>query len=1740
MAVPALFPLYPDSLLFGRYKVSFKIQLPESKIAKSVGMTAGAGLLIPNVDYLGKFTEGNLGIGEGIIKNMLSSNFSSPIAARDPKVFKEFARLGKQDVGDINKFKTNNGRYSMPKEQLKLSPEFESTGVIAFEKTTLQSIFETQKPYLEIAKLTIGSIAKIEDIVARVMPLLSISPLSCRSARPSSNPNALGYQNGKELSEKLAKLESLAAKGGTVSVDKQGNAVRNKPKLRDIAQNGNNSQTASGKWKVISAVYSTGVFKPDVDYTYTYIDLPPDPESPTLDANLDISMEDPTDKWKPKQLIFGLFNSKGAPLLPLTKLDGIGPDGTRAPSPFFVADWILDTPKWKFRYSRTDQSQTTQWPVFGQPTYIWKRLPGEEQASKTQPSSGPLMPSWEIKEYKEGDENIINKQKAIPGDPVISGFDAAEETEYRSMFQDIAKIRFEKSDLSQQEKNDALNMIMQQVNAKAHLENVFLYGQATSSVYKKIEIPNFQKNNPFPDDMKKSFKPFKIYSEEASNDPTMKRLFGSESGQIWIDPESDYYMKVIRVDPTRTIEYQAPGQQAKVTGEIKSFVKNRTVFKLEDGRKFSVKVTKSINGTTNFNEFETSNNITEYVLENWNYNDDDGVLANTIRNENDAITLATNPPVLSNTNSYKISIWGETPTPLYVDKSYVAFKALTPIPPTTTANLAQNPEYVEVKKELGFYSYTRFRLKLDNKSDYPTFKFREKIETGQIEYALDTLYQKYLQNQTDVVSFDINPGLITDKSSKGHLYGYFLNKDNYLNSPGTATQSSKIIIAHQVIGSDNKVKKIEDVRYLFKYAKYIYLKKGGSNSNTEHRFSVKNSNDNSQYVAATTTDPKRTIVLIEPSTSTVKFDSSYFISKITFDIPLVEFFSEGKREKINVTGLIKLEEDGSIVEVENNKIVKWFYMTPSGISTKNGTDGYTNGDFSKNGVTKNFTTLGQLTQNNVGNFENKPLPENNVTRTLSINLVRNENNEKKGLIVGTGIRRPIITAIDNPLPVYQIKVQNSDGSFSVIDPSQITNEQLKTNKPFSNGKYGHGSEDDPQQIEVIKRFMRTEFDTESYYIIEGIRPDEVANLESPTFPPGGTKDDYRLPDAIGAIKVFILLLVDIFSQLFPTIQKLIKLFQNPPSFVSDIAIEKLQDNFTFLGKSAQETFKQAASLKQKIPSVSSKSNIKDKVSAGLPTNQTTPQVNIDKKQLSPAITSQSPEVNSIKKQVSELKDLVGTSELSNHVYVADDGKLISVFDGTANLPFSVFGNDLPAPVTGQGLPKSSLPFGLKLELGALPEKPPIKLLKPDQIKKSDFNTIDNKIKGTNLGEQDKPITASDLEKPDDKTYSSPNIDPSGQSGQLGPDETFIKFEDGSSVLLKNTLANEFIKNNSSRYNFIYVKEETAAKIKKADDLLELGTIESVTDAVDLYESAAKDEPDNNTIQEKLQDALNQKQRIESGQQPLLKLLLGFVTLPIKIISGIVEYILAFFKSLTNPLKLPSSMTSFLSFSWLVDLLKPTGLLSLAGIKFKPEKLPEWAALSFIPNPTNKEISKDLNLPTDITTKGFNPKKPDTGGYLFKDDFKIADMSEYMNAIFNVKLPQVSTLQNRQGPFLYMRTFGPTLCLLEKIINSIIDFIWSTLGIEAIKEPPHVKLCKKLEEPKSKDIQGNIINATEQLSAFDPQKANELFTGGGDADALEAFVYEVKLPNGETKRFLDRQKLDDFIQSNNQIDYEFNF
>ena len=895
MALPGLFPIYPDPILL-KYQVSLAIPMPPdvtSDISKSLGITSSYPLLVPNVDMIQAFIKGDIGIADKLTKESLFLNFNHPIAQKDPKVLKSFAKNANFDLPDVEKYK-KDGKTKIPKEDV-VVPPMDGIGLKGFEKTLLTSIFETQKPYLEIAKLVIGNVAKIEDIIARVMPLAG-NPLVTKSLKPIGNngagnrPKAMGYKNGEEVKAALAKLQALSKNGTNVKVDKDGNVTREKnPSDKSGATASVSGPGSNNNWKIISTVYSTGAFNPKIDYQYIYIDLPPEYKQPEEKSDLDLENDDP---FKPKNIILGIFRKDGTPLNPNQPLKSINVDGNgniiQENSIYKSADWILQSPKWKF------PSGVYQWPAFGLPTYTWERYFGvEKQNSKTQPSNNSPAPAWELKKYKEGDKNILNKEDAIVGDPVISGFDTPEINEYQSYFTDFVKFKMSQSDLEQVDKNTYSKEILDKLNIPAHLENVFLYGQAKSSVYKQVN------GGPaYPESMKISFKPFQIYSAEAAADPKLKAYSienNKTPGMIWIDPESDYETKIIRVDPTTKIGYKEAQGASDVKSTIKSFVKNKATFNISNGILFDVRISK--NGQNPQFVYNTSS----YVLENWNYYK--------------ANILSTDNPIIQNENSYSIRITSKTPNSYYLNKSSEEF----------------------------------------------------------------------------------------------------------------------------VIGSNS---------------------------------------------------------------AEVVFNGSNWSYK--------EFTKNGiTRTYISVSEGVKTLGDGSKAYVANGFITNWIYLEET--------------------------------------YDKLTLPPFGKDRTFSINYVN----------VGTSGYSPVSTS-DVNISLYKINVTSSQFPYGkVIDPSNVTNEPLKKSELFSTGKYGSGDSNNPQEIDVIKRYMLTDLDTESYYIIEGVLAEKNTQTGDAANAAGGGGGYYRLPHAIGAIKVFISMLVDVFSKLIPAIVKLLKLFSNPASFVTDIIAEKM-------------------------------------------------------------------------------------------------------------------------------------------------------------------------------------------------------------------------------------------------------------------------------------------------------------------------------------------------------------------------------------------------------------------------------------------------------------------------------------------------------------------------------------------------------------------------------------------------------
>lgn len=1624
---PLLFPLYPD----GRYHVSLSFPgLPLSEISKSIEGKSPALLLIPNVEYLIKFIQGDIGIGDSLLKSTFAKNFNSPITKASEGVFKNLAQNTKIDITDINKYKSD-GKFTMPLSEIKVSSEFDLGGIKGLEKTLLKSIFETQKPYMEIAKLVISTLAKMEDIVARIMPLaLPLgTPLTTQSEKPIGNKtyNALGFNSGAEIKSKMAKLDAISTKGGSVKISVDGVATREgksgtQSSDQAVAAGDSNfsdgsNQSSTGltnsndyTWRVLSKIYSTGDYNPTLDYSYTYINLPPDEEVGDGNDTLDLTDDgDPYKGHKPKCIIFGIYGSAGQPLDPLSPLMGYDNEGNISPTPYKKASWIIESPKWKFPYNYNNDKtggngQNYVWPSFGTPTYIWENILHDEKTSKTPPppmDTGIATFPYDTKKYKANEKNKLNGEVAIPGDPIITGFDAVEETEYSAFFGDLVRYRMAIAEgITQADKDESSNTILSTLKIQSHLENVFMYGQSKSSVYKPLNIPDLV-DNPFPSSLKRSNKPYKIYSDTAANDEKLKSYFGASmqdkvGGNTWVDPESDYLAKIIRVDPTTKIEYIAQQGQPPITAEIKSFIKNITYISIFGSQSFNIEVSKSIDPSNSpYNIIDTLTNITSYSLENWNYNDDDGVLATNFG----VNQLATNPPVLSNTNAYKITAWGDVNTPYYNTSGYYNWKNT-------------NGDIVQLEK-------------------------------------------------------------------KGDGYWYY----NLIDLPP----------APIAVGATGAT--------------------GASGSTT---------------TTTTTTTMAQLIVSVTQSATVIQAAAQY-----------------GK----STTGIIRLEADDSIVEVVDNKITKWFYMTPSTIGNING---YGNGELKNTDIPVQYlNTNGTLNSLSSGVYSNPPLPKNGNYRYIRIGLYDVNNQpgyQNSGLSYpGNGSKSPFQSFLDEPFNSFQVKVKSEQfPNGQIIDPSKILNDQLKTSEPFVNipgTKYGHGSIESPQEIGIIKRFMLTEFDTESYYIIEGVLPEVADTLLGATAGTGGANGNgtgggsggggyYKLPDAIGAIKVFVSVLVDIFSKLIPAIKKLLALIKDPLSFITDIVSEKLGEGFPFLSKEAFDTFKNAAKIAgsggaSALAGMASGVGTAVGAAAGSVGDVAGAATGVGDIPPPPKALPDSKKSDKIKKLENYFKD----SKLGNVVFVDKyTAKYKCVLDGRGTIPFEMFSKDLS--------------FGIELKMGDLPKKP-LKLIFPS-------NTTLSKIRDNGLGgnagadssQNPGTVMLNNLQTPKNPigTAGSQNTLPDGT--KLNPNDTYkiisIKYSTG-----------EFI--NGVNYNYIYVNQDVELLIKQADDLVENGgTQEDLAKAKEKLEAAKALDPTNKLIDTKLKDIKEKDNYFESTTQPLIKFILGLVTLPIKIVAKIIQYIMDFFKALTNPLTLPSKLVEFLSFKWILDFFIPPGpplpgLLKAIGIKFDPTKLVEWVTLANIPNPA--KTGGVIQAPQGFQIPEFIYKQPlPKGDHLLPDDFELADLNEFISIPFNMKLPTYTARQIRTSPKNPLYIFWPTLCLLEKIINAIIDLFWSILGIEAIIPPPHIKICKALDDAtlSPEDI-AKLLNGETPKGASQSGGAGGTQSGGGGttpADSVtpgtEAFIYEITLPDGTVVKDLNREEMQKYVDDHKDIGYDFQF
>jgi hypothetical protein len=685
-----------------------------------------------------------------------------------------------------------------------------------------------------------------------------------------------------------------------------------------------------------------------------------------------------------------------------------------------------------------------------------------------------------------------------------------------------------------------------------------------------------------------------------------------------------------------------------------------------------------------------------------------------------------------------------------------------------------------------------------------------------------------------------------------------------------------------------------------------------------------------------------------------------------------------------------------------------------------------------------------------------------------------------------------ITLTSQQLVSNQIRIEDvSTGTAKprIITDVNITNEQLRIPGPLSKGEYGtpnvseEPGESQTQEVEQIYRYQRFVDDVETYYIIEAVlkskntnpllsENDKNNNSGSNKGRNRGGGGSYTWTDIFRVIPKFIRLVIKIATKLIPEIQKFLNLIRNPASFITDIIIAKLGDDFGrdvpkfgFFSKDFIEQLKQLKSYTQQL-----------KNSKG--------------------------DLAKIQVTKQRLNSFLNASLLKNYVTIDDNGKGRFILDGSATI--KLFG-DAPAL---KGLP--GITFGLETNLSSListEPKAPFKLIfSLDRFASSSSKTLPEFL-GLTSDNINKQIQDSNL-------YNT-NLNPKGPlvvKNEIKTEAGGIQTIEEVSIQYSTGVFKEGVD-----YTYIYLTEEVIKLVQEADELQSIGDSESIGKAIKILENAQKIDPNNKLIKEKL--GLLKRLQDVFHTQPLLDFMLNLVALPLKVIVGIIKYIFDFFKSLTNPFSLPGKIIDFLTFKWLLDFFNPiskNSMLAMSGILFDiPTFFKEW-----IPSlTTNSKLSYNLNDIIKLPWIEFPTYK--------REEFKAISM----------------------GPSIPILILNSILCLIESIINSFIDLVWSVLGMVdpesgkwIVIKPPYISLCKASNNDLSpKDIV-NLLNLT-----LPDMSQGE--TGGGiaknpslndDAGNTFNFIYDIKTSDGRSVLELDQQELDKFMEQNKDLQFTFNF
>lgn len=507
--------------------MAIKFSIPNVPSLSSTTRSTNGMIFVPDVKHLVGFLDGDLsniiqgttGFADIMAKTAISKSLNMCDSEEVFDIYKNVTGIS-LPLESTNYFKS--GKFKVPLDDITLSLGSDYSGMKALEKSIIQSLLETQKPYMEIFKGVAQSMIKIEDIVACVLAV------GGRSLKPVNNPRALGYKKNKSI-----------LINGLANMDKVSSILPS-----DIYTKVNPSVTTVSSDESRDIKYSTGQYDPSVDYEYRYEYY----NESKLVIN-DTIVEDDVVETKPPVIVFGIYNSKGNEL----NMDQI-------PS------WLLKSGKF---FGQFDQ----------QTDYKYKWIRGSKSIYS---HDQPMGMRWKKETYKV--DTDINGFTMIKGDPILyfdKGMSSDHEL-YKKYFHDEIKSELSRIDLTEYDKTKAINNVEQQlltVTSGSDMIQQLLSMMVTYNYlnqYDGVKIP------------------LKRAAYKA------KKIDYNGNG-IWVDPESDYDLKIIKIDTKSSIKHWDKISKSEVVSEVLFF----------DRRSIDIYVSDSMAAPSKSNEMNPTAPVTD-------------------------------------------------------------------------------------------------------------------------------------------------------------------------------------------------------------------------------------------------------------------------------------------------------------------------------------------------------------------------------------------------------------------------------------------------------------------------------------------------------------------------------------------------------------------------------------------------------------------------------------------------------------------------------------------------------------------------------------------------------------------------------------------------------------------------------------------------------------------------------------------------------------------------------------------------------------------------------------------------------------------------------------------------------------------------------------------------------------------------------------------------------------------------